>query len=511
MKRPLLSAISGFILVLAFPPAGVGILAWFALIPLLFALDGANRKQGLVCGYVFGVAFFLSTVYWVIHSMYYFGGVPLAISVLAMLLMVAYLSIYTALFGFLAACARTLSPVWRLLLFPVFWTAAEYLRGHLFTGFPWVLAGYSQASYLPVIQVADITGVWGVSFLVVLVNAALYLAARHFIKRDGLFPAREVAIAAVVVVAVLAYGFIRIGQTDKAAEGWPAIRAAVAQGSIDQSMKWDASFQERTLDIYGRLSIEASAGGAHLVVWPETAVPFFFDAERIEGGRVGEVARATGTYLLTGVPSYNYNRYGKPGYFNSAYLISPAGEAAGRYDKSHLVPFGEYIPFKRFLPFLKKLTEGVGDFSAGPGAVPISFKGGGIGVLICYESIFPEIAAASVRNGSTILVNITNDAWFGRTSAPHQHFEMSILRAVENKVFLLRAANTGISAVIGPAGRVIKRTALFEKAVLVEDVALRQGPITVYSRYGDVFAWACVSLAAVFVLSGLIKRRGFDV
>ena len=509
MKRPLLSAISGVLLALAFPHAGAGFLAWFALIPFLFALDKAGRKEGLVCGYLFGLAFFLSTVYWVIHSMYYFGGVPLAISVLAMLLMVAYLSIYTALFGLLAALGGSLAPLWRLLLFPVFWTATEYLRGHLFTGLPWVLAGYSQASYLPVIQVADITGVWGVSFLVVLGNVALYLAARHFVKRDGLFPAREVAAAAAVIALVLAYGFVRIDRTDKAQKGWGRMRAAVAQGSIDQSMKWDGAFQEHTLEIYGRLSIEASAAGAGLIVWPETAVPFFFDAQRIKNGSVGEVSRATGTYLWTGVPSYNYNPNGMLGYYNSAYLISPAGEAIGRYDKSHLVPFGEYVPFKRFLPFLKKLTEGVGDFSAGPGAVPIAFKGGGIGVLICYESIFPEIAAASVKNGSTLLVNITNDAWFGRTSAPHQHFEMSILRAVENKVFLLRAANTGISAVIGPAGRGIRKTALFEKAVIVEDVGLTQGPITVYSRYGDVFAWACVFLAAVFALSGLIKRRGF--
>lgn len=507
MKRPLLSAISGFVLVLAFPPVGAGFVAWSALIPLFFALDGAGRKEALACGYVFGLAFFLGTVYWVIHSMYYFGGVPLAISVLAMLLMVAYLSIYTALFGFLAALAGRLSPSWRLLLFPVFWTATEFLRGHLFTGLPWVLAGYSQAGYLPVIQMADITGVWGVSFLVVFVNVALYLAARRFIKKDGAFPVREATVAAIAVAVVLAYGFVTMGRTDRAAAGWTGLRAAVAQGSVDQSLKWDKSFQEKTLEIYGRLTVEAAAAGASLVVWPETAVPFFFDAARIEGGVVGASARETGTYLLTGMPSYNYTPDGRPGYYNSAYLISPSGEAAGRYDKSHLVPFGEYVPFKRFLPFLKKLTEGVGDFSAGPGAVPIAFKGGGIGVLICYESIFPEIAAASVRNGSTLLVNITNDAWFGRTSAPHQHFEMSVLRAVENKVFLLRAANTGISAVIGPSGRVINKTALFEEAVIVEDVALRQGPITVYSRYGDVFAWACVSIAAVFALSGFKKRR----
>lgn len=508
MKKAIISAISGFLLVLAFPPFGAGWLAWFALVPLLFSLEGVGLKKGLLYGFIFGAAFFLGTVYWVVHSMYYYGGVPFGVGVLAMLLLVVYLSLYPAAFGLLASLASTSRPSARLVLVPVFWTAVEYLRGHLFTGLPWVLAGYSQTAYLPVIQVADITGVWGVSFLVVFVNSALWITARRFLYKDGSTRVIVPVAALAAVVLVLAYGFLRIWQVDEDVKHWSGLRAAVAQGSIDQSVKWDKSFQDVTLDIYRDLSLKASRDGARLIVWPETAVPFYFNADKVKDGKLGSITREAGSYVLTGSPSYNYNLMtGKVMYYNSAYLLSPSGDEAGRYDKFHLVPFGEYVPLKKFFPFFRKLTEGVGDFSEGPGAVPIRFEHGGIGTLICYESIFPEIASASVRNGSTILVNITNDAWFGRTSAPYQHFDMAVFRAVENRVFLLRAANTGISAIIGPAGRVRKQAGLFEKAVLVDDVGLRDGALTVYSMYGDIFAWACLAGTGVFIIKRFKRRR----
>ncbi len=508
MRRVIVCAISGAVLVLAFPPFNIGAAAWVAFVPLFFALEGANWKHGLASGYAFGLAFFLGTVYWVIHSMYYYGGIPAYISVLAMFSLAAYLAVYPGLFGLLAAASGRAGPWVCLLLVPALWTATEFARGRLFTGLPWVLAGYSQAHYLPVVQVADITGVWGVSYLVVFVNAAVYLGLRPFVRKDSRFPARAIAAAVAVVAIVLVYGFVRISEVDSDVKGWPFMRAAVAQGSIDQSVKWDKSFQKETLDIYRGLTLKAARDGATLVVWPETAVPFFFDAERIKNGEVGSIARDSGSYLLTGAPSYNYNREtGKGAYYNSAYLVSPSGDPVGRYDKTHLVPFGEYVPLKRLFPFFEKLTAPIGDFSEGPGALPMKFEDEGIGTLICYESIFPSIAAASVRNGSTLLVNITNDAWFGRTAAPYQHFEMAILRAVENRVFLLRAANTGVSGIIGPAGRVMQSSGLFEKTVLVGRVGFRRGTFTPYTRYGDVFAWGCVAASFIFIATGRRKRR----
>jgi apolipoprotein N-acyltransferase len=506
-KRILLACLSGAMLVAAFPPLGLAPLAWVAFVPLFMALDGATRARAALLGFVSGFAFYLGTVYWVVNSMHYYGGVPLWAGVPVMLLLVSYLSLYTAAFGLIYGSA-TRTPALSTVFVPCLWVALEYLRGRLFTGFPWVLTGYSQASYLPIAQVADATGVWGLSFLVVSVNAALFLISRPLALRGAKGSVKGVSIAAVLVVAALVYGFWRMEGVEARVRDWKPIRAGVAQGSIDQSVKWDASYQDETLEIYRGLSLRAAGSGASIIVWPETAVPFYLSEGSERGLKVMALAREMGSYILTGSPSYNYNgETGETGYYNSAYIISPDGAIAGRYDKFHLVPYGEYVPLKRFFPFIKKLTAGVGDFREGPGPYPIGFGEGNIGVIICFEAIFPEIARETVANGAGLLVNLTNDAWFGRTSAPYQHLGMTALRAVENRSYLIRAANTGISAVVDPTGRVLKTIALFERDVLVEDVRLRQGALTFYSRYGDVFAYACMAVS-LYALLGLWRGGG---
>lgn len=501
-----LAILSAVLLVAAFPPFSLGFTAWFSFVPLMFALDGAGKRKGFALGYIYGFVFFLGTVYWVIHSMFHYGGVPMTASVLVMLAMVLYLSIFPGLFALFFAAASVDTVAARVVLAPALWVAFEYLRGYLFTGFPWVVLGYTQAHSLSVIQIADNTGVWGISFLVVAVNAALFFVIRAYARNERL-PLREALAVAAVFASTVGYGLISVSQTDRESSSWSRIKVGVLQGSIDQGVKWDRSYQQKTLDIYRSLSVNAHGAGASLIIWPETAIPFYFEAEKVKNGFIGDVVRDTGSYLLTGSPSYNYNREtGSIEYFNSAYLISPSAEVTGRYDKVHLVPFGEYVPLKSILPF-QKLTAGVGDFTAGPGPVPIKFEGGGIGVLVCFESIFPDIARREVKNGATVLVNITNDGWFGRTSAPYQHFEMSIFRAVENKTYLLRSANTGISAIIDPVGRVRKKTKLFEKAALVDDIGLRHGRPTFYTAWGDLFAYGCMAVSAAFILTSLRRRR----
>jgi apolipoprotein N-acyltransferase len=493
----LLAAASAVLLIASFPPVGMWPLAWVAFVPLFFALHGEGARRPALTGFVFGFVFFLGTVYWVVHSMFFYGGVGLASSVPVMLLLVAYLAIYPALFGLFfrlsgigGTAARHGGSFWTQLTVPAAWTALEFARGSLFTGFPWVVAGYTQAAWPPLVQVADIIGVWGISFLLLLVNWTVFLALRAVVGRDRTFPVREAVVAAVILTLTVVYGFMKIGAIDDRAASWKAVRAAVLQGNIDQSVKWDRSFRESTIDIYAALTHDAAGDGARLIVWPETAVPFYLASDTEESAVVRGIADGAGAYVLTGSPSYRFNLdTGRPEFLNSAYLLGPAGEISGRFDKVHLVPFGEYVPFKRLLFFVDKLTEGVGDFVAGPGPYPIAFDSSGIGVLICYEAIFPRLAAAHVNNGAGVLVNITNDAWFGRTSAPYQHFQMSVLRAVENRVFLLRAANTGISAVVDPAGRVINQTALFEQAAVVEDIRLREGRPTFYTARGDLFAY----------------------
>ncbi|HBG46378.1 MAG TPA: apolipoprotein N-acyltransferase [Deltaproteobacteria bacterium] len=506
--RPLaLALISGISLVFAFPPFGLGALAWFTFIPLILALEGQGKLKGFLLGIASGAAFSLGAVYWVVHSMSNYGGVPVYASIAVMLLLVIYLSLYWGVFGLVYTLASPMERTAKLLIAPAVWVALEYMRGYLLTGFPWVLVGYTQSDYLPLIQVADTTGVWGVSFAVIAFNTAASFAASYLLRREGRAPVLPLAIAAALVATIASYGFVRMKAVDRDVERWSGIKVGVAQGSIDQAVKWDGRYQDSTIDIYTALTAEASDAMARLVIWPETAIPFYYEPGKVKDGPVGEIARKSGSYILTGSPSYTYNPVSNEArYFNSAYLLNPLGDTVGKYDKFHLVPFGEYVPLRGMLPF-EKLTAGIGDFDEGSGPVPIPFEGGGIGTLVCFESIFPEISRGHVRGGATVLANLTNDAWFGYTSAPYQHFQMSVFRAVENKSFLVRAANTGISAVIDPNGRVRKKTGLFERTMIVDEVRMRQGALTFYTMYGDLFALGCSVIAAVFVGTRLKRRR----
>ncbi len=505
-KRSMAAISSGVLLILSFAPFGLWPLSLAAFVPLLLSIEGTAPGRRFLLGLLSGIVFFTGTVYWVVHSMHLYGGLGLGTSVPVMLLLAAYLAIYFGLFAIFAGSMPG-SPSASLFYIPALWVGTEFLRARLFTGFPWVLSGYALTGDLHLMQAADIAGVWGLSFVVMLVNAAIYLIISRGVKGRP-WPRAVVAVTAMVLIGAAAYGELRIRQVDRASRGWPALRAAVAQGNIDQSVKWDKEYQGRTLAIYSRLTARAAREGARLVVWPETAVPFYLERNERGKKRVTGVARTNRVTLLTGSPAYDYNGRNRAiRFFNSAYVISMSGAIRGRYDKVHLVPYGEYVPLKRLMPFIKKLTVGVGDFVPGPGPVPLVLDGKSAGVLICYEAIFPELAREEVKRGASVLINITNDAWFGKTAAPYQHLEMARLRAVENRVYMLRAANTGISAVIGPSGRIKERSALFTEDVLTTDVGLRKGPHTIYTRYGDYFAYASMVFAGVVILMGTARRR----
>lgn len=505
-KTLILSILTGIALVFAFPPFSAGVLAWAALVPLFLALEAQGAKGGFAAGFLAGFAFNLGAVYWVVHSMYNYGGVPVPVAIIVMLVLVVYMALYWGVFGLLYTFTKGMPALARLLVIPAFWVALEYARGYLFTGFPWVLIGYTQAPYPPLIQIADTTGVWGVSFAVVAFNAALaFLVTGLLSKADRRPQVLALMLASAIIVSMASYGFVRMRIVDSETPRWRSLKIGLAQGSIDQGVKWDGRFQQETIDIYKKLTEDASGRLARLIIWPETAIPFYYDPDEVKEGQVGELARKESTYILTGSPAYNYNpEANKVSYYNSAFLINPLGETIGRYDKFHLVPFGEYLPLRGILPF-EKLTAGIGDFTEGKGPLPIAYEDASIGTLVCFESIFPEIARGHVRNGANMLATITNDAWFGRTSAPSQHFQMAVFRAVENKSYLVRSANTGISAFIDPNGRVMKETALFERTALVEDIRLREGALTFYTAYGDLFAWGCSIISAVFL--ALRKRK----
>ena len=292
---------------------------------------------------------------------------------------------------------------------------------------------------------------------------------------------------------------------DRQSEQLPTLGVGLVQGNIDQSVKWDESFQKETLRIYERLSLRVAEKEAELIIWPETATPFFFQDAKEYQPVVLDIPRKVRAFLLFGSPSYRFEQ-GKVDHYNSAYLVSPSGEIIGKYDKIHLVPFGEYVPLSNLLSFIGSLGEGIGNFKSGREFSNFSLPQGKFGVLICFEIIFPDLCRRFVKRGANFLVTITNDAWFGKTSAPCQHLSLATFRAVENRVFIARAANTGISALIDPKGRIIRQGGLFTEEAMEGTIRLMNRR-TFYTIYGDVFAWICSILSALLLAFCCIQNR----
>jgi apolipoprotein N-acyltransferase len=502
-----LALISGVLLFLAFPKFDQGWLAWVALVPLLLSLRQANPRNAFYLGMATGLVQFLGLIYWTAYTMRVYGHVPLIVAGSVLVLFAIILSLFTALFPPLVSllCRRP----WQLfVLAPGLWILLEWLRTWIFTGFPWTLLGYSQYDRLWVIQIADIFGVPGISALIVAFNAVLALALLNWAEASWQdhpvgrkTPVRAAAVMGVVLLATAAYASFRLQTVDSAAAKADPLKVAVVQGNIDQSVKWDAGFQVLTTAKYRKLSLKAAQEGAELIVWPETALPFYMFHDKLLTEMVLQGIQSTDADFIIGSPAVEFKSNGRPDYFNRAYLISSDGSIAGQYDKVHLVPFGEYVP--SFLPFLGKMVAHVGDFKAGQPGQTLIWNGKPLGMLICYEAIFPRLSRAMVNNGAQLIVNITNDAWFGRTSAAYQHFAMSALRSVETRRFQMRAANTGISGFIDPAGRILAASDLYVDATLTADVRLMDIP-TLYSRWGD---WPLVSASLLLAAASLLRRR----
>jgi apolipoprotein N-acyltransferase len=505
-----MAAFSGLLLTGAFPDIGLSWLAWIGLVPLLFAVRNLPWFRGFGLGFLTGMVHYLTLIYWIAYTMRTYGHLPWPVGLSILTLLAACLAAFTGAFAALI-CRLQPPPLAALFFAPISWVALEYLRSFFLSGFPWELLGYSQYKQLHLIQISDIVGVYGVSFLILFSSTAVFLLLLNLTKVDwyGARVSQQITAAAVVLSLGLSganwfYGEHRLRTVDKISGSAPSVRAAFVQGNIEQALKWDPAFQEATIDKYLKLSQSIAHRNPQLVVWPETALPFHykFDASMTEKVRQG--VRRLGTHFLVGSPSFTRQPH-RVDYFNSAYLIAPQGITLGRYDKAHLVPFGEYVPLKRWLPFLGKLVAQVGDFSRGKVGKTIGWVHGKVGVLICYEGIFPRLARAMARNGANLLVNITNDAWYGRSSAPYQHFSMTVLRAVENRRSLIRAANTGISGFVDPAGRIAGKTAIFSDAADVRQVPLLS-TISLYSRIGDVFAVVCLVLTGILLCGALTSK-----
>ncbi len=501
-KESVLALLSGICLVLVFPLPSLEFLAWFCLLPLLAAMQNSTPGNGFKLGWLAGSVYHCGLIYWVTVSMSLYGGLPGYVSMVLMVLFAVFLGLFIALPVYCSCRTAQKSGVDPLVTLPFFWTATEHLKSWLLTGFPWELLGYSQYRTLPVIQFADITGVYGISFLIVLVNCTV-MAVLGRLMRKRRFPLLQTASTVALLAAVLIYGFNRLDRFEKP-EG-PVLKLTIVQPNIPQDLKWDPSFLAPTMEIFTRLTRAATPQQPDLIVWPESATPFFFEMEESFRQTVAALVGETGTPLLLGSPSYSVQQ-GVAHYYNSAYLISPENEILGKYDKLHLVPYGEYVPLQQFFPYINKMVAGIGDFRPGDRVKTLALPDCPFGTVICYEIIFPNLVRRFAAQGARFLVNITNDAWFGPTSAPYQHLSMAVLRAVENRRYIARSANTGISACIAPTGVITAQTKLFTQTTLPAMIYCYDLK-TVYTRYGDVFAWICYAASLVFLFCARTRKN----
>ncbi|MBI3402337.1 MAG: apolipoprotein N-acyltransferase [Acidobacteria bacterium] len=507
------AALSGVLLALSFPKVGHPAIAWIALAPLLTALAQEPRSRfvrppglthALRLGLLTGVIYFAGTLYWITGVMAVYGGLAPWIAVFVNAALILYLSLFPGIFAVIVRRLFFAIGQGALLAAPVVWIATELGRTYLFTGFPWVLLGYSQASVLPIAQLASLFGVWGVSMLVAAVSAVL---ASWVAGRTPAGPSRWVPATIVfgLVLGVAVWGSRRAASAEWTREGVP-VRVGLIQGNVDQGQKWSPESAAAIFDTYLRMTRQAIGGGAEFVLWPESSTPFRFEEDQTDADRLRALARQARVPILFGSDQVEWRVDGTrrvvDKYFNSAFLMRSDGTTAGVYRKMHLVPFGEYVPLQQVFFFAAPLTEQVGTFAPGADAVVLPVGGHPISVAICYEVVYPGLVRQFVAGGSELLTTITNDAWFGPTSAPYQHFEQASMRAIEEGRYLVRAANTGISGIVDPYGRVVARSGIYEPAVLVGEARYLRTS-TFYARHGDVLPYA----SALMTLALLVLTR----
>ncbi len=509
-RRRGLALLLGALATLALPPVHAVPLLLVAFTGLVWLMDGARRvREAFWLGWWFGLGHFAAGIYWVASALLTdplrFGWmIPPVVGGLAAIL---------ALFPALAVAGTRAAggpggaagPA-RILLLAALWVGLEWLRGWIFSGFPWNLLGYAWAFSDAMNQLAALAGTWGLS-LVTVVAAAMPAVLGDW-RPDGRAGRRLrldagcIAAAALLLAAIWAGGAWRLSGADTAAV--PDIRLRIVQAAIDPALKNNAGLREANLGRHLALTMDTPGFDriSH-VIWPETAVQFLIDHDTEVREAVAS-AVPPGGLLLTGAPRGEIEDGRLTQVWNSLVALDGAARIVGSFDKFHLVPLGEYVPLRDFLPFIDKVTPGALDFSAGPGPVTLHLPGlPPVGPLICYEVIFPgQVVDAGDR--PSWLLNLTNDAWFGITSGPYQHFVSARMRAVEEGLPLVRAANTGISGVVDGYGRVIARLGLGQVGVLDADLPRASGGLTVFARWGEMML--ALILAATVFLAALLHR-----
>ena len=493
--QALLMVVGGLGLALAFPRTDWDV-AWIALVPVVVVALVRGPRAALGWSWLYGLVFFVVLLRWLNFTFRVYSTIPWPLSFAPTFALAAYCGFYVGAFACaLSWIARRRSPTLALLAAPFLWVAAEWVRGHLMGGFPWGSLGYSQYQRLSVIQIAELGGVAAVSFLVLAVNAAVAGTVVLPWRRAG----AGVAIAAALLGGTLAFGAARLGSAERPGE----VTVAVMQPSIDQPTKWEPRHTVQTLMIYFALARRVAPEHPALFVWPETASPTIL---RRDEGLVKALARLSGqlgTPLLLGSLDAVDGKFER--YSNAVFLLGEQG-IMGRYDKIHLVPFGEYVPLSQLIGFVRGWAAFIADLEAGARATVFPGPPAPFGVVICYEGIFPDLFRQFVKGGARLMINVTNDGWFGRTSGPVQHFAMYPLRAVEHRTAIVRSANTGVSAFIAPTGRVTRLMNLYERGTMTERVPLRTGE-TLFTRLGDWLSWLGLLVSASTLAATVRVRR----
>jgi apolipoprotein N-acyltransferase len=496
-----LASLSGLLLVASFPRFDLHWLAWVALVPLLFVVQRSTGLLSVLLANVTGLIFFVGVFEWI-------WQVP-AYNVLDEVLLGLYLALYFAVWALSLRWLRAWTAFPMALLAPALWVSLEYLRGHAgFLSLPWMLLGHSQYRHPAMLQMTSITGVYGLSFLIVLVNVAVADLLRQRPTTWRAVPRSAVA-AIVTVGIVLVHGVVVLSGEP------PAERLAVAavQGNVPQNVKWDAAYLETTLNRYAELSKETARQRPSLIVWPESAVPGDVEHDPRVGRPVRDLAVEAGIPLLVG--SSEHAKFTKrelgTRMFNSMMLVTPEGRIADIYRKIRLVPFGEYEPLAGVIVWPAAIASSMGKSVAGDRLTVFNIDGVALASTICWENIFSDLFRQFVREGARVVVNATNEAWFQDSGAPRQFLAISVFRAAENRVAVLRVANTGISALIDPHGRIVERLRapdgrdVFFAGVLVASIPVTR-VTTFYTAYGDVFAIALLGGCGLLVLAVAIRR-----
>ena len=509
-QRYFLALLSAVLLSFAFPPYHLGFMAFFGFVPIFYLLEGISPRAAFKWGYIWGVFFQIADLYWI--------G---TITILGAIAAILFLAIYFAFFLYLAAIFREYLGENAIIWYPFLWLFVEFIRSLGVLGFPWASIGYTQTYYINFIQFATVTGVFGVSFWILWINVCVYLLLKHWKnwQKSLLYG----SLLAVLVFLPWFYGKITIPQKEKFKE---KIEVGLIQGNIDPLAKWDEAFLARNFGIYDRMTRQALRDSSvDLIIWPETATACYLRSRPEYLEKIRNLVDSSSVALLTGTPDYKFVENGGYNAYNAIFLFLPETRGIQYYYKRHLVPFGEKVPLSERFPFLEKwldaLQTGVGDFTPGkaynlfdlPGTYlqkrGISHTKSGLSFagVVCYESIFQDEVRKFVKLGARFLVIVTNDAWFGKSEAPYHHAQIAVFRAIENRVSVARCANTGVSMIIDPYGRVLTKTKLFKQEIAKGPIIVLRSKKTFFTKYGDIFTYVAASVACVEIIWVLIKAK----